>query len=339
MTMSLEHGKSRIAVMGGGAVGCYYGGMLARAGADVMLIGRAQHVDVINRDGLDLDTLTFRERVKLRASTEVADVAGAEVVLFCVKSLDTEDAARALLPHLRSDALIVALQNGVDNPERIAAVLKNPLVPAVVYVGAAMAGPGHVRHSGRGDLVIGTMPRLAANPDAVRGLMQGSAHGSEHHSVPDAATVQALAQRLEAAGIGCKVSDNVEGDLWGKLLINCAYNAISALGRSPYARMTARAEIRALMTGSINEVLAVAHASGVRMPPGDWVAIALKLAEVMKETTSSTAQDLARGKKTEIDHLNGFIAQRGAALGVPVPVNQALHALVKLLEETVTSTL
>ena len=312
---TIEPNRPRIAVMGGGAVGCYYGGMLARAGADVTLIGRAQHVEVINRDGLDLDTLTFRERVKMRASTAVADVAGADVVLFCVKSLDTEDAARALLPHLSPNALIMALQNGVDNPQRIAAVLKNPLVPAVVYVGAAMAGPGHVRHSGRGDLVIGTMPRIGA--------------------APEAAAVQALAQRLEAAGVGCRVSDNVEGDLWGKLLINCAYNAISALGRAPYARMTARSEIRVLMTGAVNEVLAVAGASGVRMPPGDWVEISLKLAEVMRETTSSTAQDLARGKKTEIDHLNGFIAQRGAVLGVPVPLNRTLYALVKLLEETV----
>ena len=302
----------KVAVMGGGAVGCYYGGMLARAGADVTLIGRAQHVEMINRNGLDFETLTFRERVKMRASTDVAAVAGADAVLFCVKSLDTEDAARALLPHLASNVPVVALQNGVDNPERIAAVLKNPLVPAVVYVGAAMAGPGHLKHSGRGDLVVGAMPRIGA------GL--------------DAAAIQSLARHFEAAGVGCQVSDNVEGDLWGKLLINCAYNAISALGRANYARMTAREDIRALMTDAVHEVLAVAEASGVRMPPGDWVAIALKLADVMRETTSSTAQDLARGKKTEIDYLNGFIARRGAALGVPVPVNRTLHALVKLLE-------
>ena len=304
----------KVAVMGGGAVGCYYGGMLARAGADVTLIGRAQHVEMINRSGLDFETLTFRERVKMHASTDVAAVAGADAVLFCVKSLDTEDAARALLPHLVSNVPVVALQNGVDNPERIAAVLKNPLVPAVVYVGAAMAGPGHLKHSGRGDLVVGAMPRIGA------GL--------------DAAAIQGLARCFEAAGVGCQVSDNVEGDLWGKLLINCAYNAISALGRAKYARMTAREDIRALMTDAVHEVLAVAEASGVRMPPGDWVAIALKLADVMRETTSSTAQDLARGKKTEIDYLNGYIARRGAALGVPVPVNRTLHTLVKLLEAT-----
>ena len=314
MNQDVDLSWPRIAVMGGGAVGCYYGGMLARAGADVTLIGRAQHVEAINRDGLDFEALTFRERVKLRASTNVADVAGADVVLFCVKSLDTEAAARALLPHVAPDALIIALQNGVDNPERIAAVLKNPLVPAVVYVGAAMAGPGHLKHSGRGDLVIGTMPRVAA--------------------APDAGALSRLAQRLEAAGIACKVSDNVEGDLWGKLLINCAYNAVSALGRSRYKRMTEHAGARGVMVESIQEVLAVAAASGVRMPPGDWVEIALKLSEVMRETTSSTAQDLARGKKTEIDYLNGYVARRGAELGVPVPVNRTLHALVKLLEES-----
>ena len=109
----------KVAVMGAGAVGCYYGGMLARAGHDVVLIGRAQHVDAIRAQGLRLDTQSFDERVRVAASTDAHAAAGAQLVLFCVKSTDTESAAQQLRPHLAQYALILTLQNGVDNPERI----------------------------------------------------------------------------------------------------------------------------------------------------------------------------------------------------------------------------
>ena len=299
--------------MGGGAVGCYYGGMLARAGSDVTLIGRAQHVDAINRDGLDFEGLQFRERVQMRASTDVAAMAGADLVLFCVKSQATEEAARLIAPHLGPQAIVIGLQNGVDNPARIAQEVRNPVAASVVYVAAYMAGPGHLKHTGRGDLVIGNMARAGGGASATQ--------------------LEQIASVFANAAVPCKISDNVEGDLWGKLLINCAYNPVSALGRARYKRLTARAETRAVMADTVREVLAVAAAGGVRMPPGDWVEIALKLSDAMPEATSSTAQDLARGKQTEIDYLNGYVARRGVQLGVPVPVNRTLHALVKLLEE------
>src|SRR5690349_4543733 len=101
----------KIAVMGAGAVGCYYGGMLARAGHDVVLIGRAQHVEAVCRRGLLLDTQSFREYLPVSASTEAAAVAGAEIVLCCVKSSDTEAAAQAMAPHLAPEALVLSLQN------------------------------------------------------------------------------------------------------------------------------------------------------------------------------------------------------------------------------------
>ncbi len=311
--MGVNEDWPRVAVMGAGAVGCYYGGMLARAGAPVTLIGRATHVEAIRRDGLRFDGLNFRERVPVAARTDSAAVGAAQLVLFCVKSTDTTEVAREIAPLVSPAALVVALQNGVDNAQRIAAEIACPVVPAVVYVACAMAGPGHLRHTGRGDLVIG----------AQRGAMPA----------PTAPQLTHLAAWLEAAQVPCRVSDNVEGELWGKLLINCTYNAISALGRARYKRLTALAQTRALMRAVVLEVLAVAHASGVTMPPGDWVEIALGLSASMPEATSSTAQDLARGKRTEIDHLNGFLAARGAALGIDTPVNRALHALVKLAED------
>lgn len=158
----------KIAVMGAGAVGCYYGGMLARAGHAVVLVARPVHVEAIRQNGLLLDTQTFQERVQLQAETEARAVQGAQCVLFCVKSTDTESAGRAMAPYLGTDTVVLSLQNGVDNAERLQAVLQRPVLPAVVYVAAGMAGPGHVRHHGRGELVIAPSPPAATSPAALQ---------------------------------------------------------------------------------------------------------------------------------------------------------------------------
>ena len=139
-----------IAVMGAGAVGCYYGGMLARAGHDVTLVGRAQHVEAVRRTGLRVEAKAFDASVPMRASEEARGARGAKLVLFSVKSPDTERAGAALAPHLERDAFVLSLQNGVDNAERLAATLGREVMPATVYAAVEMTGPGHVRHNGRG---------------------------------------------------------------------------------------------------------------------------------------------------------------------------------------------
>jgi len=290
----------QVAVLGAGAVGCYYGGMLARAGHRVTLIGRPVHVDAFRKSGLRFEGLTFDERVAVEASTDASAVRGARLVLFCVKSTDTEQAAAQIAPHLDADALVVNLQNGVDNTERIQAKLSNRVIPAAVYVATEMAGPGHLKHHGRGDLVIGS----------------------------SSADIKTL---FEAAGVPVLLSDNVAGELWAKLVVNCAYNALSAIAQLPYGRMIEGPGIREVMRDVVDETLAVAKASGVRMAP-DMLAQTYRIAEAMPTQYSSTAQDLARGKPTEIDHLNGYVVRRGEALGIPTPANRTLHALVKLLE-------
>src|SRR5262245_25026372 len=142
----------RVAVVGAGAVGGYFGGMLARAGADVTLIGRPVHVEVWNRDGLFVDSVNFQERIRVAASTDLAASADADLVLFSVKSLDTVETARQLARFVRNDASIVSLQNGVDNVDRIRTAALDPIA-AVVYVASSMPAPGAIKHSGRGDLL------------------------------------------------------------------------------------------------------------------------------------------------------------------------------------------
>jgi 2-dehydropantoate 2-reductase len=292
----------RVAVLGAGAVGCYYGGMLARAGHAVTLIGRPAHVEAISREGLRLQARGFDERIAVAASTEPAAVAGAALVLVCVKSGDSDAAAAQLRPHLDAAAVVMSLQNGVDNADRLQATLDRPVLPAVVYVATEMAGPGHVRHHGRGELAFGAA---------------GAGAG--------------LAALFEAAGVPVLLSDNVRGMLWSKLILNCAYNALSAIARQPYGPLAQAEGVQAVMRDTVDECLAVAHADGVAPVDDAWAAVQ-RIAQTMPTQFSSTAQDLMRGKPSEIDHLNGYVVRRGAALGVATPVNRVLHALVKLLD-------
>ena len=176
-------------------------------------------------------------------------------------------------------------------------------MPAVVYVAAQMTGPGRVKHNGRGDLVV---------PASGRG-----------------AWVSSL---FEGAGVPCRLSEDIAVDLWTKMIMNCVYNALSALTRMQYGNLVAEPLATDVMRQVIAETVAVAQAVGVRLSEVNVTDAALKLGVAMAGATSSTAQDIARGKRTEIDFLNGYVVRRGAELGVPAPVNQTLHGLVKLLE-------
>ena len=290
-----------VAVMGAGSVGCYFGALLARAGHSVTLIGRASHMQAINEHGLRLQTATEDIHVPVATSTSADSVAGADVVLLCVKSTDTEAAAAQIKPYLANHTQVLSLQNGVDNDQRLRQMLgKQPVAAAVVYVATAMAGLGHVRHFGRGELVIAPCP-------------QGDA----------------IAQQFSAAHIPTQVSGSVLAALWQKLIINCVYNALSALTQQPYGWLVAQDGVPAVMQDIASECKAVAQADGVQLPANVDEAVAA-IASTMPLQLSSTAQDLARAKPTEIDHLNGYVVRRGQALGIATPANRLLQVLVQL---------
>jgi 2-dehydropantoate 2-reductase len=328
----------KVAIVGAGAVGCYYGGMLARAGVPVTLVGRALHVDAMRRDRLRITTATFDDTVAVEASTDIAAVAGALLVLVCVKSTDTEATAAELRPHLSAGTRVLSLQNGVDNAARLQAALGRAVAPAVVYVASEMGGPGHVRHNGRGELVIpadiGSLSstELAAEVDvaanAAAALGATLAPVAVDDPGPTSADVVAL---FAGAGVPVELSDNVAGALWGKLVLNCGYNALSAITDVPYGRMVTLPGIARTVHDAVVECLAVAQALQISIPGDVWAAVD-RIATSMPDQVSSTCQDLRRGKPTEIDHLNGYIVREGERLGIATPLNRALHALVKARE-------
>jgi 2-dehydropantoate 2-reductase len=225
-----------------------------------------------------------------------------------VKTTDTAETARALAKVLSKDAVIVSMQNGVDNAEQIETASGLKALPAAVYVAASVPAPGTVKHVGRGDLVLGPKNEITERFAAV----------------------------FTRAKVPCRISENLIGELWTKLVWNCALNALSALGKVTYGEILASADAKQLLETTVYEVLAVAKASGIKPAgledPKAALAGAYKVAEQMAATRSSTSQDIMRNKKTEIDSLNGFIVRRGKQLNIPVPVNHALFTLVKLAE-------
>ncbi len=292
----------QVAVIGAGAVGCYYGGLLLRAGHDVTFIGRQPHVDAINAHGLLLDIKGFKGYLPARAAVDTTALAAPDLVLLCVKSADTEAAGHSLAGHLRPETSVLSLQNGVDNAQRLRSVTGHPVIPAVVYVGSEMAASGHVRHHGGGDLVIGASPAS-----------------------------EALAQTLQTAGIRTTIAVDIEAVQWTKLITNCAFNALSAVAGIAYGPMMQVEGAGDVIASAVQEAADVARACGVKLPP-DLAAQILKIPAAMPNQTSSTAQDLARGKPGEIDFLNGYVVRKGAELGIPTPTNRALQVMVKLAE-------
>lgn len=292
-----------IAVMGAGAVGAYFGALLARAGHNVTLIARPSHAQAIaQRGGLTVESRDFTGIIPLKAVSEPSGVAGADIILFCVKSADTESAGCEMRPHLSSSATVICLQNGVDNAERLTPVIGRKAVPAAVYVATEMAGPGHVKHHGRGELVLG--PSLAS---------------------------ESIAKEFTQSGVPTTVSETVRAVLWEKLVLNCAYNALSAVPQLSYHRLLQVEGTHEVICDVVGECVAVAEALGIALP-ADMMERTMALALAIPNQLSSTAQDLARGKPTEIDYLNGYVVRKGRESGVPTPANLVLQVMVKLRE-------
>lgn len=289
--------------MGAGAVGCYYGGLLALAGYQVTLIGRQNLVEsVSSKGGLLLERNGEIETIGLSAFKSAEAVSNADLILFTVKSGDTDSAARIIAPYIRPDTVVLSMQNGISNSDRISKYLKCQVIPVVVYVGAEIVQPGHVRYRGRGELVF-----------------------------PEGETSSHIVSLFEHANISATMSAQAEVEMWSKFVVNCCINAISALTRQSYDKIAAQEGAKELVHATMQECIHVADSCGINLPETLWDAV-WGVVLTMVGQRSSTAQDLMRGNRTEIDYLNGEIVQLAKKFGIDVPINNALWVMVKLAE-------
>ncbi len=307
-----------VAVVGAGAVGCYFGAQLAKVGASVTLIGREAPMRVITERGLTIVGKAYRETVRLQTDTQLSAIESSDLILFCVKTNDTVLTAQALRPLIKPGAILLSLQNGVDNVERIFQATGIRALPAAVYVAVEISEPGTLLHKGRGDLLIGAYPFSDASGPAA--------------AIEMAPIVKQVSAWFEAAAVACPISDNIQAELWTKLVMNCAVNAISALAQVPYGRMVELADGKQMIAGLVRETVKVARAHGVDLKAIDYEEAAFRLIDGMPGQYSSTAQDIARGKPTEIDALNGYVAALAKRYDVDAPLNRWLTALIKLRE-------
>lgn len=309
---------ARLIVIGAGALGGHVAARLARAGLPVALLARPAQAAAIRAAGLCLVEDGVMTAVPVSVFDRIEDLpwAGAQAVIVCVKSGDTPATAAALAPWLPAGVPVLSLQNGVDNARRLAEALPQaPLLAGLAYLAAAAPRPGVVEHHGGGALVLAPadglpVPLAAAATQALAGLQDAFTRAGY--------TVQAVADARPA--------------LWRKLLVNGCCNAVSALAQAPYAAMAALAPVRELLDALLDEGLAVARAEGVTLDADELRTAVARIAQTMPRQRSSTAQDLARGRPSEIDHLNGHLVARGRALGVPTPSHLAVWALVRLVE-------
>lgn len=303
-------------VAGAGALGSVLGGLLAAAGHAVTLLGRPAHLEAVRRDGLVITGLYGEHRVRgLATATDVAALAGAfDAVLLTVKAWDTAGMAAAVAPRLADDGMLISMQNGLGNLERAAAAVgPRRVLGARVIFGAEVSAPGHVR------VTVHAAPTLVGSPDPTDARRTAAA--------------RRWAAALGAAGIPAEPTARLVAELWGKLLYNAALNPLGALLGVPYGALPADADARAIMDAVLAEAFAVAQADGVALPWPDVGAYRAEFYERLVPATaahrSSMLQDLERGRPTEIDAINGYVASRGAVLGVATPANLLLTRAIR----------
>lgn len=310
---------ARVLVAGAGAVGSVVGGLLAAAGHQVTLLGRAPHLAVIAAEGLVIEGLWGEHRVTgMALATTVGELNGGfDAVLLTVKSFDTAATLAAVRDRVASDGCVISLQNGLGNVEQVAAAVgKNRALGARVIFGAVVPSPGVARVT------------VFADPIALGAAVPGNGAVEK--------TARVWAERFAAAGIPTEYTPDVQAHLWTKIFYNAALNPLGALLGLPYGALAADPDGRGIMDAVFDECFAVAAARGV-VP---LVATAEAYREVFygrlvpstAHHRSSMLQDLERGRPTEIEAINGCIWRYGREAGIPTPVNATMTRLVRFRE-------
>lgn len=298
----------RFAVIGAGGVGGYFGAMLASGGADVMFTARGAHLEAMRREGLHVVTPRGEMRVPPeRCAGTPAEIGRADTVFFCVKSYDTERTAATLAPLLGPSTVIISLQNGVDNEEKLARALPGcTIFGGVAYIYSTITRPG--------EITVGAGPAKM-----VFGPFDGAPEG-------DHRLASAILDTCLRAGISAEVPGDIVAALWKKFIFITGAGGITALTRLTLGEILSVGESRDLLADAMRETERVARARGVRIEDRYLEGVFESLAGFNTTTRSSLYYDLVHGKPLEIDALAGTVVRHGAALGIPTPVNRAVYA-------------
>jgi 2-dehydropantoate 2-reductase len=302
----------RIAVMGAGAVGGYFGARLAATSNEVAFIARGPHLGALLRDGLAVES--YQGNLSIRDALFTDDptrVGAADLILFCVKSYDTEPVARLLGPMMGPETIILSLQNGVDNADKIARLWKNnPVLAGVVYIASEMLGPGRIKHSAGGKIVFG-------EPDGRRQV-----------------TSEAVERVLASAAISYEVNRDIRAAQWRKLLWNAPFCAISCLTRATVKEIVESDALTKLALDCMAEVQQAATTQAVDLSAALFDET-LRFSKGLGDFKPSMLQDLETRKPLEYEAFNGIVVKLLERAGKPAPTNRVFYRALKYLDERI----
>ncbi|MCF7928793.1 MAG: 2-dehydropantoate 2-reductase [Spirochaetales bacterium] len=306
----------KISVIGSGAMGSLFGGMLSAAGHEVVLFDIFQeHVDTVNSNGLSIESVVAENSiVHPFASSKPEAVADSDIMIFFVKSTATRNAAEQFAPLAHSGTIAVTLQNGVGNEEILRTVFgKEHTAAGVTSQGATFIGPGKIRHAGSG-------PTYLCMSD-----------GNNERLGP-------FLSALREAGFEGHAKDDIDNLIWSKLIINVGINALTALTGQTNGTLPEHCETDELLVSLVEEAVAVTRKRGIELTYKDPVEAVRDVCRKTSANRSSMLQDFDRGKRTEIDFINGAIVREAKRLGMEVPVNKTVTRLIQSLERIHSST-
>jgi len=298
-------------MMGAGAMGSLFGGLLARSGEEAWLVDiQKEHIHAIGSFGLTVEVRGKLQLIGVNATSDVTSIGKADLVIFFVKTYHMEKAVSDALVLEKEDTLFLSLQNGLGNEERICKKIDpKKVMLGVTGHGATFLGPGHIRHAGWGKTFIGELD----------------------HRITDRAI--RMAQMFCDAGIETEVSSNIQAHVWNKLLVNVGINALTALTGFKNGQLLDYPETTRLMEKLVFEAVGVAKKKGVRIEENP-VEKVRKAIQATGENRSSMGQDFDYRRQTEIDAINGAVVREAQQLGISVPFNQAVTDLVKAIEKS-----
>jgi 2-dehydropantoate 2-reductase len=300
----------KIVIMGAGAMGSLFGGLLALSEEEVWLVDiLKEQIDTIRSVGLTLEDKGKRQIIRVNATSDAASIGKADLVIFFVKTYHTEKAASDALVFQKKDTVFLTLQNGLGNEEAICkGVDRKNVMLGVTNHGATLLGPGHIRHAGWGKTYIGELDGKMTD------------------------RVTQIAQVFNKAGVETEVSSNIHRVVWNKLFINVGLNAVAALTGLKNGQLLDYPETLRLLEALVSEAVEVARKKGIPIE-GNPLEKVKAVVEATRENRCSMGQDFDHRRRTEIDAINGAVVKEAERLGIAVPFNQAITDLVKVVEK------
>lgn len=302
----------KIVIVGPGAMGCLFGGFLVKSGQEAWLLDkRPERVNRIKKYGLRIEGISGKHRIRVNITDNPTDIGTCDLIIVFVKSYDTEKAIKSARNLIEKDTSVLSLQNGIGNIEIISKVVgRGRVIGGVTAQGATLLGDGYIRHAGRGETIIGKV---------------GGGISARIRQIRDA---------FNQAGLKTKTSGDINSLIWSKLVINVGINPLTAITRLNNGRLIEYSQTRTILHRAVSEAVRVAKAKRIRLIYDDPIKKVESVCKATGPNVSSMLQDVLKGKRTEIDFINGFIVREGRKLKVPMPVNSVLVDLVKTIESS-----